>query len=159
MYTAHPDFYVTVFVPRVTVEKIILFASDQWLLITLLAAAVWGLFFIENQRAGKRLTPQTLTQLVNGDGAVVVDLREKNEYEQGHIVDATNIPYKSLQGSTDGDAYEAFAPYRDKAVVVVCKMGQHSSHVAKQLAQKGYDVYRLGGGLMEWQSAQLPLVK
>lgn len=140
-------------------EKIILFASDQWLLITLLAAAVWGLFFIENQRAGKRLTPQGLTQLVNGEGAVVVDLREQGEYDQGHIVDAVNIPFKSLQGGADNDPYSAFETYQGKAIVVVCKMGQHASHVSKQLAQKGYDVYRLGGGLMEWQSAQLPLVK
>lgn len=141
-------------------EKIILFASDQWLLITLLAAAFWALFFIENKRAGTSLSPQGLTQLVNNGGAVVIDLREKSEYEKGHIVDATNIPYKSLQVKTEsGDGYDAFNAHRDKSVVVVCKMGQHSSHVAKQLAQKGYDVYRLGGGLMEWQSAQLPLVK
>ncbi len=141
-------------------EKIILFASDQWLLISLLAAAIWGLFFIENKRAGTSLTPQGLTQLVNGSDAVVVDLREKNEFEQGHIVDATNIPFKSLQNKADGaDAYDVFAPFKEKSVVVVCKMGQHSSHVAKQLAQKGYDVYRLGGGVLEWQSAQLPLVR
>jgi len=39
-------------------------------------------------------------------------------------------------------------------------MGQHSGTVAKTLKERGFErVYKLGGGISEWQSAQLPLVK
>lgn len=146
-------------------EKIILFASEQWLLITMLAAALWALVFLENKRAGTSITPQGLTSLVNSGEGVVIDLREKAEFEGGHIVDAKNVPYKSIQSqlTAKGDeasaSTSAFEPYKDKSVVLVCKMGQHSTQVAKKLAEHNFRVYRLGGGLMEWQNAQLPLVK
>ena len=146
-------------------EKIILFASDQWLLITALAAALWGLVFLENKRAGTSLSPQGLTALVNKENAVVIDLREKNDFAEGHIVDAKNLPYKSIQShlvkpsDTAADGKSPFEPYRDKSLVLVCKMGQHSSQVAKKLAEQEFKVYRLGGGLLEWQNAQMPLVK
>ncbi len=145
-------------------EKIVLFASDQWLLITALAAALWGLVFLENKRAGISVTPATLTKMVNSGNAVVIDLREKPEYDSGHIVDAKSIPYKSLHADlsktgADEGAENPMEAYRDKDVVLVCKMGQHSSQIAKKLAAENFKVYRLGGGLMEWQSAQMPLVK
>lgn len=145
-------------------EKIFIFASEQWLLITALAAAIWGLVFLENKRAGQSLSSQGLTSLINKGDAVVIDLREKTEFVEGHIVDSTNLPYKSIQGQLtasggDSENTNPFEEYRDKSVVLVCKMGQHSSQIAKKLAEQGFSVYRLGGGLMEWQNAQLPLVK
>ena len=145
-------------------EKIVLFASDQWLLITALAAALWGLVFLENKRAGVSVSPAMLTKMVNGGDAVVIDLREKAEFEKGHIVDAKSIPYKTIHAELakavgDSDSSNPLENYRDKEIVLVCKMGQHSSQIAKKLAADNYKVYRLGGGLMEWQSAQMPLVK
>ena len=143
-------------------EKIILFASDQWLLITALAAALWGLVFLESKRAGVSVSPAVLTKMVNENDAVIIDLREKAEFDKGHIVDAKSFPYKSVHaelGKTGEGAENPFEPYREKEVVLVCKMGQHSSQIAKKLASENFRVYRLGGGLMEWQNAQMPLIK
>ena len=144
-------------------EKIVYFASEQWLLITALAAAIYGLIFLENKRAGTGLSPQGLTSLVNGGDTVVVDLREKEEFAKGHIVDARNLPYKSIQSKLTQKDVSAltseFEDARDKKLVLVCKMGQHSSQLAKKLAENNFNVYRLAGGVMEWQNAQLPLVK
>lgn len=94
---------------------------------------------------------------------MVIDLREKPDFDNGHIVDAKNVPYKSIQSELTQKSTESsggsFAPYKDKAIILVCKMGQHSSQVAKKLAEQNFNVYRLSGGVMEWQSAQMPLVK
>jgi rhodanese-related sulfurtransferase len=50
--------------------------------------------------------------------------------------------------------------YREKPVVLVCKMGQHSGAIGKKLGEQGFArVYRMSGGMMEWGAQQLPLVK
>ncbi len=150
-------------------QKFLIFVSEQWLLITLLAAAVAALAWLENRRAGKSLTPHALTTLVNRDNAVVIDLRDKADFDNGHIVDAVNLPFNSWQsqasagGKTDLDKY--LDTDADKPLVLVCKMGQQSSHVAKRVSANRAQgdapaaIYRLAGGLMEWQNAQMPLVK
>ena len=141
-------------------EKIILFASEQWLLITALAAAVWALVWLEQRRAGAALTPHALTSLINSKSTVVVDLRDKAEFDEGHIVDSINVPFSQWQTQQNGDGKTELHNYREKPLVLVCKMGQQSTHVARKISGDDFsEVYRLGGGVMEWRSAQLPLVK
>jgi rhodanese-related sulfurtransferase len=49
---------------------------------------------------------------------------------------------------------------KDKPIVVVCKIGQHSSAAGKKLKQLGFEnVRRLSGGMAEWNAAGLPVVK
>ena len=49
---------------------------------------------------------------------------------------------------------------KEKPVVLVCKLGQHSGAAGKKLGAKGYtQVHRLKGGIGEWQAMQMPLVK
>lgn len=141
-------------------EKIILFASDQWLLITALVGAIWLLAWFEQRSAGTGLTTHALTTLVNGGKAVVVDLREKAEYDTGHIVDAVNLPFSKWQSQQGQGGETELSKYRSQPVVLVCKLGQQSSHVARKLKAEDFDgIYRLSGGLAEWQNAQMPLVK
>lgn len=142
-------------------EKFILFASEQWLLITALAAAIWALAFIENQRAGKALTPNALTTLINSEEeAVLVDLRDKAEFDEGHIVDAVNLPFSSWQAEQREGTATQISRHEGKPLVLVCKLGQQSSHVGRRVdAGKYKGVYRLAGGITEWRGAQLPLVK
>ena len=136
-------------------QKFLIFMSEQWLLVTALAAAVAALAWLENRRAGTSLTPHSLTALINGKQATVIDLRDKKEFDSGHIVDAINLPFSRWQ-----QQQQTLDKYRETPLVLVCRMGQQSSHVAKKLRGEGFaDVYRLGGGLMEWQQAQMPLIR
>ena len=59
--------------------------------------------FIRNEmrRGGKTVTPQQLVDRVNRESAIVVDVRDRKEFEAGHIVNAINIPYASLQTRID----------------------------------------------------------
>ena len=136
-------------------QKFLIFMSEQWLLVTALAAAVAALAWLENRRSGTSLTPHALTALINREGATIIDLRDKVDFERGHIVDAVNLPFSRWQSGQQG-----LDEYREGSLVLVCKMGQQSAHVAKKLRNSGYDnVYRLSGGVMEWQQAQMPLIK
>ncbi|MDB2409161.1 rhodanese-like domain-containing protein [Pseudomonadales bacterium] len=141
-------------------QKFLIFVSEQWFLITVLAATVALLAWLENRRAGKSLSTHALTALVNRDNGVVIDLRDKVDFDAGHIVDAINVPFTKWQSQHTAGGKTDLQQYGDRPLVLVCKMGQQSSYVAKRIqSEEGPAVYRLAGGLMEWQGAQMPLVK
>lgn len=131
------------------------FLTQQWLLVSALAVCVALLIMHESRRGGKSVSPQELVTLVNGEQAAVIDLRDPAEFRKGHVVDAINIPY----GKVD-ERWGEFEAVRERPLVLVCKMGQFSAAVGKRLLGKGFPkVFRLRGGIMEWQNSQLPLVK
>jgi rhodanese-related sulfurtransferase len=131
------------------------FLSQQWQLASALLACVMMLAFHESRRGGKTVSPHQLVALVNGQQAAVVDLRDAAEFRKGHIVDAINIPAAKV-----GDRMGELEAIKEKPLVLVCKVGQNASMVGKQLAAKGFtNVYRLAGGMSEWQTSQLPVVK
>lgn len=131
------------------------FLTQQWILVGALAVAVALLFYHESRKSGQSLSPQQAINLVNTQEGVFLDLRDGNDFGQGHIVDAINIPSLKLDGRI-----AELEKYRDKPIILVCKMGQHSAPVGKKLKAQGYEaVYRMSGGMMEWGNMQLPLVK
>ena len=131
------------------------FLGQQWLLVGLLLAAVVLLLQYEQRKGGKSLSIHQLVDLVNQRQAVVVDVREPADFKQGHIVDAVNVPSSKMN-----DRWSELEKFRDRPLVLVCKMGHHSGTAGKVLATNGFkELYRLNGDMMEWQNSQLPLVK
>ncbi len=113
--------------------------------------------FIRNEmnRGGKSVSAQELVTLVNNENAVVLDIRDRKEFEAGHIVDAVNIPYASLETRID-----ELTKYKERPIVLTCKMGQHAGAAGTMLRKKGFEnVSRLTGGIMEWRNQSLPVVK
>ena len=109
----------------------------------------------ETQRGGSSVSAQQLVGLVNREGAVVLDLRDQKEYEAGHIVDSVNIPYASLE-----PRLSEVEKYKDKPIVLACKMGQHAGSAGTALRKNGFaNVSRLSGGIAEWRNQNLPVVK
>jgi len=126
----------------------------------LLLSAMWvitlGAIMMYHQRTGaSSVGPQKAVMLINRQGAVVVDVREKKEFDTGHIVDSINIPLAKLK-----QRLSELRKHKEKPVVVVCKLGQHSGDAAKTIQESGYaEVFRLSGGLTEWKAQSLPLVQ
>ena len=113
--------------------------------------------FVRNEitRGGATISAQEVVNLVNQEGAVILDIRDKAEFEQGHIVDAINIPYTNLDARVD-----ELQKYQDKPLVIACKMGQHSGAAGTALRKAGFEnVSRLRGGITEWRGQSLPVVK
>src|SRR3954447_10979398 len=80
-------------------------------------------------------------------GAVVLDVREPDEYEQGAIPGALHIPRGQLEGSIEGRV-----PDHDAPLVVHCASGVRSAFAAKTLTELGYtDVVSVIGGFNRWK--------
>lgn len=113
------------------------------------------LIMLESRRGGKTVSSQMLTNLVNKEDAVVVDVRDAKEFREGHITESRNIPFSSLK-----DNLTQLEKFKDKPVILVCKMGQHAGAAGRILSTSGFkDVRRLSGGITTWKSDGLPLVK
>lgn len=131
------------------------FLTEQWILCAALVTCIWLLLNNEARKGGAKLSPREVVSLVNQEQAVILDLRDSNEFQKGHIVDALNIPQNKL-----ADRLSELEEYRERPLVLVCKLGQHAGASGKLLAEKGFQsVYRLNGGMLEWQNDQLPVVK
>ncbi len=84
------------------------------------------------------------------DGLAVLDVREPDEWAAGHIDGALHIPLRDLPGRL-GDVPES-------QTLVVCKVGGRSAQAVAWLAQQGYAVVNLSGGMLDWADAGRPLV-
>ena len=103
----------------------------------------------------KSLKPAELTALMNGQNALVIDIRAMNDFQQGHIAGSRNV----LMSQFDPES-KLLAPAKSLPVVVVCKSGVTAVGAAKRLVKAGFEkVYVLDGGIGGWEAANLPLVK
>jgi rhodanese-related sulfurtransferase len=93
-------------------------------------------------------------QLVNNEEGVFLDIRDGDDYARGHITDALHIPAATL-AKRAGELEK----FREKPVVVVCKMGQSAGPATKTLRAQGFSrALKLSGGMMEWDAQKLPVV-
>ena len=84
------------------------------------------------------------------DGLHVLDVREPDEWQAGHIDGALHIPLRDLPGR--------LADVPEGQTLVVCKVGGRSSQAAAYLLQQGHDVVNLDGGMLDWEGAGRPMV-
>ena len=91
---------------------------------------------------------------MNSEGGLFVDVRDAAAFKRGHIVDAKHIPLAKLT-----EQQSQLDSYRDKPLILVCNIGQHSGTASKQLKAAGFErVYKMTGGMTEWSHLQLPTV-
>ncbi len=84
---------------------------------------------------------------------VVVDVREQEEWDEGHIPGAVHVPRGHLESRI-----ERLAPDRERPVLVYCSAGNRSAFAAKTLAELGYeDVVSLAGGFTDWKRNGFPV--
>jgi rhodanese-related sulfurtransferase len=122
--------------------------------VVILAMLIWTLWQGAS-RGLKKLSPMDATQLINREDAVVIDVRSDGEFNQGHIVNAVNIPQKSLE-----EQLSKLEKYRERPIITACRNGQIALGVGNRLRKNGFEqVYNLAGGLTAWEGANLPLVK
>ncbi|HSO94551.1 MAG TPA: rhodanese-like domain-containing protein [Acidimicrobiia bacterium] len=79
-------------------------------------------------------------------GAILLDIREPDEWDSGHAPAAVWIPMGDLPARQDELT-------RDRPVVVVCRSGARSARVTTALRQAGYDAANLAGGMQAWAAA------
>ncbi|MFY2763898.1 rhodanese-like domain-containing protein [Arenimonas sp. MALMAid1274] len=106
-------------------------------------------------RGYKAVTPAQLTELINRENALVVDLRAQADYEKGHIIGARHL----LPSQVEPEG-KLLAKAKESPVVLVCAAGLTASASAEKLVKAGFKrVSVLDGGLGAWTAAGLPLAK
>lgn len=86
-----------------------------------------------------------------GEGAVLVDVREDDEWTAGHAPDAVHVPLGVLG--------QDLSQFNGRTVLTVCRSGGRSMQAAKALDQAGIDVANVAGGMSAWESNGLPVVR
>ena len=87
-----------------------------------------------------------------GKHPLVVDVRQPDEFHQGHIAGARLIPLNEL--------YKRMKDLpRGREIVCVCASGSRSSSAAKVLAKEGFTVFDMQGGMLAWRRAKFPVQK
>ena len=121
------------------------------LLLAVLASYVAVLF-----RKYKELTPAALTMLINRESPLLIDLSARADFEKMHIPGARHVAMSQFDPEN-----KELAKAKDMPVVVMDKDGHgNSAKAAPRLVKAGFGkVYVLGGGVLSWHAAQLPVAK
>lgn len=89
--------------------------------------------------------------LLDGDEAVLLDVREQHEWDAGHAPQARHLAMSELAGRISEIPAEV-------AVICVCHVGGRSAAVSQALNRAGYNSLNLTGGMIAWEAAGFPVV-
>jgi phage shock protein E len=91
----------------------------------------------------------------NDSTAILLDVRSESEYrgELGHLGGAVLIPFENLEQRVG-----ELMPYKTQTIIVYCRSGRRSANAAEFLAQRGFRVRNLEGGILKWRDAGFPVI-
>ena len=79
------------------------------------------------------------------EGCIILDVRSREEYDQGHIPGAVLIPNTEIEAKAAD-----LLPDKDQLILVYCRSGRRSKLAAQSLADLGYTNIREFGGILDW---------
>ena len=139
-------------------DRLLEFAQANLMLSLVLAGITLALVVTEVMRlfrGFKGVSPAQLTELINRENALVVDLRGQGDFEKGHIIGSKHL----LPSQVDPEG-KLLAKAKETPVVLVCAAGITAQGTAQKLVKAGFKkVSVLEGGIGAWTSATLPLAK
>lgn len=107
-----------------------------------------------SQAGCRQIDSQQALRLMQQEDAVVVDVREPQEFAAGRIPEAELIPLRQIAYQMD-----RLRGHGDRPIILSCRTGSRSEMVCRFLRDNGFDnIYNLAGGVTGWAMAQLPLV-
>jgi rhodanese-related sulfurtransferase len=121
-----------------------------------LAVVGWLALAASVLAADAPLAPAQLVQRQqSGQAPLLLDVRHADEYRDGHIAGALNIPVEQLAAR-----YAALDVPRDREIVVYCVSGRRAARAQEILQARGYGHVRLlEGSVQAWREQQRPLVR
>lgn len=102
------------------------------------------------------MAPDVLkARLDAGEKIFVLDVRETNEFADGHIQGATNVPVRTIVANAD-----KLPAAKDTLIIVVCRTGIRAAYGTMALYLLGYtNVKDMSGGMAAWGTAGFPTIK
>ncbi|MCL2021344.1 MAG: rhodanese-like domain-containing protein [Betaproteobacteria bacterium] len=105
--------------------------------------------------SGKRVSPHQAIQLINHEGALIIDVRDAGEFTTSHMPEARNIPLKELDSRMP-----ELEQLKEKNLLLVCLSGVRAGQASARLEKQGFArINCLDGGVDAWQRAGLPLIR
>ena len=104
----------------------------------------------------KSLTPKEAYEVLQNGKAILIDVREQEEYDEWHIDGALLAPLSILP-----QAIEAIDFPQDKKIIFQCLKGGRSAQAIEFLSENkllGHDTYNLDGGILQWHHDDLPII-
>jgi rhodanese-related sulfurtransferase len=106
-------------------------------------------------RGFKEVSPLEAVQLINHEAALLLDIREDPELNQGRIAGARHIPLSVLK-----QRMQELDTFRDRPVITFCRSGTRSTQASDLLLKSQFHkVFHMKGGLIAWENADLPKIK
>lgn len=105
---------------------------------------------VSRRSAIEEVSPQAAANLPE-KGAVLLDVREADEWAAGHAPAAVHVPLAGVS--------EAVGRFAGREVVTVCRSGARSAKAAETLARAGIEVRNVAGGMTAWAAAGLPVTR
>ena len=132
------------------------FINQNVLLISLVVISGLALLWPALARsAGNEVNPGEATTLINREDAHIVDVREADEFANGHLPDALNIPLSKLS-----ERVGELEKFKDKPIIFCCATGMRSGKANAELKKQGFaKLYNLAGGVDAWVGAGYPVKK
>ncbi|MFB2539637.1 MULTISPECIES: rhodanese-like domain-containing protein [unclassified Acinetobacter] len=127
------------------------FMGNHPILFGILAALIVLYIVLESRRSGAKISPQSLGILTKSQNAMLIDLRDAGDFKQGHISGSKNIPYSKL------DQHLEELKSSERPLIFICNMGQVAGSAIQKVGHA--NSYRLDGGILNWKSQGLPLIK
>ena len=84
----------------------------------------------------------------SGEEHIILDTREQDEFDEGHIPNAILIPYTEIENKA-----EEMIPDKGKLILVYCRSGRRSKIAAESLAKLSYTNVKEFGGIIDWTGA------
>ena len=81
----------------------------------------------------------------SGEEHIILDTREQDEFDEGHIPGAILIPYTEIENKA-----EEMLPDKDAQILVYCRSGRRSKIAAESLVKLGYTNVKEFGGIIDW---------
>ena len=117
--------------------------------------AVLGLNSACGQQNFENTDVNGFAELIADTNVVVLDVRTASEFDEGHLQRAINID----QGQSDFVEKTQKALPVDKIIAVYCRSGRRSANAASKLADVGYKLVNLKGGIIAWKEANMPVTQ
>lgn len=137
-----------------TVAKFFEFITAHYMLSGAFLIIVVLLLMQSSRNSGRNVSTRELTAMVNRDEALVLDIRPKKDFANGHIVGSENITSDQLS-----KRMVELEKHKDKTIIVVCASGVNAGGACAELKKAGFNVARLSGGITGWRNENLPVVK
>jgi rhodanese-related sulfurtransferase len=101
------------------------------------------------------ISPTEAAEKLKSGEAMIVDVREKDEWDEEHIPNATHLSRGTIELEI-----EEKVPERNAVIICHCGGGGRSALAAESLQKMGYkNVHSMGGGFKAWKTAGLPTTK